>query len=127
MKKITYGRRLARLVATRLKGVVVETKYRKGEIQFISCEDDLINNQSENSYIYFQILLKSLGKESPSSYLKVNEGYLYKENFTIDTYLLDDDNFDKLNLTVLGREDLSYPEAFRVVERNIGDEVLETI
>lgn len=127
MKKITYCQRLAKLVATRLKGIVVETKYRKGEIQFISCEEDLINNQSENSYIYFQILLKSLGKESTNSYLKVNEGYLYKENFIIDTYLLDDDNFDKLNLTVLGREDLSYPEAFRVVERNIGDEVLETI
>ena len=127
MKKITYGQRLAKLVATRLKGVVVETKYRKGEIQFISYEDDLINKQSENSYVYFQILLKSLGKESPNSYLKVNEGYLYKENFIIDTYLLDDDNFDKLNLTVLGHEDLRYPEAFRVVERNIGDEVLETI
>lgn len=127
MKKITYGQRLAKLVATRLKGVVVETKYRKGEIQFISYEDDLINKQSENSYVYFQILLKSLGKESPNSYLKVNEGYLYKENFIIDTYLLDDDNFDKLNLTVLCHEDLSYPEAFRVVERNIGDEVLETI
>lgn len=127
MKKITYGRRLAKLVAKKLNGVIVETKYRKGEIQFLSYEDDLINNQSENSYIYFQIVLKSFGKESPNSYLKVNEGYLYRENFIIDTYLLDNDNFDKLNLTVCGREDLSYPEAFRVVERNIGDEVLETI
>ena len=80
MEKITYCQRLAKLVATKLK-CVVETKYRKGEIQFISCEEDLINNQSENSYIYFQILLKSLGKESLNSYLKVNEGYLYKENF----------------------------------------------